>query len=68
MPDAGNTEFFINLQPNPHLDAAYGGFAVFAAVADGDAASFAVMDAIAGVLIAKKGTTVQVVSLELFAY
>ena len=32
VPDCGNTEFFINLKPNPHLDEAYGGYCVFAAV------------------------------------
>ena len=35
VPDCGNTEFFINLKPNLHLDAAYGGYCVFAEV-DGD--------------------------------
>jgi cyclophilin family peptidyl-prolyl cis-trans isomerase len=24
VPDCGNTEFFVNLQPNAHLDEAYG--------------------------------------------
>merc|ERR1712037_946501 len=45
VPDNGNTEFFINLQSNPHLDDAYGGFCVFAEVADED--SFKVVDQIA---------------------
>lgn len=31
-PDCGNSEWFISLRDNPHLDAAYGGYAVFAAV------------------------------------
>merc|ERR1712086_671458 len=30
VPDNGNTEFFINLQANTHLDDAYGGYCVFA--------------------------------------
>ena len=47
VPDCGGTELFISLKANAHLDAAYGGFCVFAAVAAGDAASFATIDAIA---------------------
>ena len=34
VPDCGNSEFFINLQDNPHLDSAYGGYCVFAEVAN----------------------------------
>ena len=34
MPDNGNTEFFINLNHNKHLDKAYGGYCVFAEVAN----------------------------------
>jgi cyclophilin family peptidyl-prolyl cis-trans isomerase len=30
VPDCGNSEFFINLQANAHLDTAYGGYCVFA--------------------------------------
>ena len=45
VPDCGNTEFFINLGTNSHLDSAYGGYCVFAEVADDS--SFAVVDAIA---------------------
>jgi cyclophilin family peptidyl-prolyl cis-trans isomerase len=47
VPDCGNTEVFINLQANSHLDAAYGGFCVFAKVDDNDAQSFQTIDAIA---------------------
>ena len=47
VPDAGNSDWFINLKENAHLDSAYGGYAVFAAVDPGDAASFATIDAIA---------------------
>lgn len=47
VPDAGNSDWFINLKENAHLDSAYGGYAVFAAVEPGDAASFATIDAIA---------------------
>ena len=46
VPDCGNSEFFINLQDNAHLDSAYGGYAVFASVALDDSASWATMGAI----------------------
>ena len=39
VPDNGNSDIFINLQANPHLDSAYGGYCVFAQVSAGDAAS-----------------------------
>ena len=45
VPDCGNSEFFINLGTNAHLDSAYGGYCVFAQVEDD--ASFKVVDAIA---------------------
>merc|ERR1740121_119631 len=45
VPDNGNTEFFINLKANDHLDTVYGGYCVFAKVAD--QASFATVDKIA---------------------
>ena len=51
VPDCGNSEFFINLQTNSHLDAAYGGYCVFA-VAQG-AESEATMDKIAAEVKAK---------------
>lgn len=47
VPDCGNSEFFISLQDNAHLNQAYGGYCVFAQVAAGDAASWATVDAIA---------------------
>lgn len=47
VPDCGDTEIFINLKANSHLDTAYGGFCVFAFVEDGDSASFKTIDAIA---------------------
>ena len=50
VPDCGNSEFFINLQTNAHLDAAYGGYCVFAQVDPNDAASNATMDAIAAAI------------------
>eukprot|EP00586_Coscinodiscus_wailesii_P017230 CAMPEP_0172517840 /NCGR_PEP_ID=MMETSP1066-20121228/288324_1 /TAXON_ID=671091 /ORGANISM="Coscinodiscus wailesii, Strain CCMP2513" /LENGTH=147 /DNA_ID=CAMNT_0013300021 /DNA_START=72 /DNA_END=511 /DNA_ORIENTATION=+ len=48
VPDCGNSEFFINLGSNTHLDAAYGGFCVFAEVMD--EASMSVVDAIAAAI------------------
>lgn len=45
VPDCGGTEFFINLQANAHLDAAYGGYCVFAEVRDEQ--SFRTVDAVA---------------------
>ena len=48
VPDCGNSEFFINLQENPHLDSAYGGYCVFAEVANRD--SYRVVDAIAAAI------------------
>ena len=44
-PDNGNSDFFINLKENKHLDEAYGGYCVWARVAS--EASFAVIDQIA---------------------
>mmetsp|Transcript_93293 Transcript_93293/g.216877 ORF Transcript_93293/g.216877 Transcript_93293/m.216877 type:complete len:181 (+) Transcript_93293:75-617(+) len=51
VPDCGNTEFFINLQANTHLDEVYGGYCVFAEVAD--SASFDTVDKIAQTVKAK---------------
>eukprot|EP00756_Hemistasia_phaeocysticola_P052034 Hpha_TRINITY_DN27222_c0_g1::TRINITY_DN27222_c0_g1_i1::g.140724::m.140724 len=45
VPDCGNSEFFINLKKNTHLDDVYGGYCVFAEVADEE--SFRTVDAIA---------------------
>lgn len=47
VPDCGNSEWFINLQDSLHLDSAYGGYCVFAEVAEDDAASWATIRAIA---------------------
>ena len=62
VPDCGNTEFFINLQPNTHLDTAYGGYCVFAEVADEP--SYAVVDAIAGAVSQKGSVALQEMRLE----
>ncbi len=50
VPDCGNTEFFINLQTNAHLDSAYGGYCVFAEVEQSDSTSFQAVDAIAAAI------------------
>uniref|UniRef100_A0A7S4QEL1 peptidylprolyl isomerase n=1 Tax=Alexandrium monilatum TaxID=311494 RepID=A0A7S4QEL1_9DINO len=62
VPDCGNTEFFINLQANSHLDEAYGGYCVFAEVADD--ASFKVVDMIAEAVKAKGGVGIKSVTAE----
>ena len=51
VPDCGNSEFFINLGTNAHLDRAYGGYCVFAQVEDD--ASFQVVDSIAAEIKSK---------------
>mmetsp|Transcript_31012 Transcript_31012/g.72354 ORF Transcript_31012/g.72354 Transcript_31012/m.72354 type:complete len:155 (-) Transcript_31012:63-527(-) len=63
VPDNGNTEFFINLQTNEHLDSVYGGYCVFAEVEGAD--SFKVVDAIAAQIKAGKDTvSIREVTLE----
>ena len=61
VPDAGAAEFFINLGANAHLDEAYGGYCVFAAVDAADAASFVVVDQIAEAV--KAGSKVAVLEV-----
>jgi cyclophilin family peptidyl-prolyl cis-trans isomerase len=61
VPDAGAAEFFINLGANAHLDEAYGGYCVFAAVDAADAASFGVVDQIAEAV--KAGSKVAVLEV-----
>ena len=56
VPDCGNSEFFINLGTNAHLDEAYGGYCVFAQVEDD--ASFAIVDAIAAAVKSKSKVSV----------
>ena len=56
VPDCGNSEFFINLGTNAHLDEAYGGYCVFAQVEDD--ASFAIVDAIAAAVKSKSKVAV----------
>ena len=61
VPDCGNTEFFINLGANAHLDTAYGGYCVFAQVEDD--ASFEVVDALAKAI--KEQKQVPITSMEI---
>ena len=65
VPDAGCSDWFINLKDNPHLDDAYGGYCVFAMVDAGDASSFDTMAAIAAA-VADGGArpTINYVALE----
>ena len=60
-PDNGSTEFFVNLQNNKHLDKAYGGYCVFAEVANSD--SMAVVDQIAKAILNGTKTKVRKISL-----
>ena len=64
VPDAGNSDWFINLKDNAHLDSAYGGYAVFAAVDPGDAASFATIDSIARNILEGGKPTINFVHIE----
>ena len=64
VPDAGNSDWFINLKENSHLDSAYGGYAVFAAVDPGDAASFATIDSIARNILEGGKPTINFVHVE----
>lgn len=48
VPDNGNSELFINLTDNPHLDTVYGGYCVFAQVEGAE--SFDVVDRVADVV------------------
>ena len=64
VPDNGNTEFFINLGANKHLDEVYGGYCVFAEVAASDEASWATVNAIADAIANKGQKLVQIESME----
>ena len=64
VPDNGNTEFFINLGANTHLDDVYGGYCVFAEVDKDDATSWATIDAIAGDIANQRKQTVTVQSVK----
>ena len=60
----GNTEFFINLGVNAHLDSAYGGYCVFACVEAGDTASWGVIDAIASAIASEGKEKVLITSMQ----
>jgi cyclophilin family peptidyl-prolyl cis-trans isomerase len=62
VPDCGNSEFFINLSANAHLDSAYGGYCVFAEV---DAVSFKIVDAIADAIANQQKKMVRITSVML---
>ena len=47
VPDAGNSDWFINLKHNEHLDTASGGYCVFANIHEDDYNSFEVLDKVA---------------------
>eukprot|EP01013_Petalomonas_cantuscygni_P033359 TRINITY_DN60295_c0_g1_i1.p1 TRINITY_DN60295_c0_g1~~TRINITY_DN60295_c0_g1_i1.p1 ORF type:complete len:155 (-),score=21.18 TRINITY_DN60295_c0_g1_i1:561-1025(-) len=64
VPDCGNTEFFINLQENKHLDSAYGGYCVFATIDADDATSFQTVDAIAAAVKGGQNTAIERVVIE----
>ena len=64
VPDCGNTECFINLGDNGHLDEAYGGYCVFAEVAADDDESFATVDKIATMV--KGGQHARIVRVQAF--
>ena len=63
VPDCGNSEFFINLQTNSHLDSAYGGYCVFAVVDPNDGESNATMDKIADEVKKSKMVTIESMKL-----
>lgn len=58
VPDCGNSEFFISLQQNAHLDSAYGGYCVFAQVEAHDAESWTVIEKIARSIPAGKNVKI----------
>eukprot|EP00038_Savillea_parva_P012149 m.202595 g.202595 ORF g.202595 m.202595 type:complete len:159 (+) comp21818_c0_seq1:106-582(+) len=60
VPDNGNTEFFINLNANTHLDDVYGGYCVFAEVPQDDTESWKTIDAIATTIASGKQSKVEI--------
>lgn len=64
VPDCGNSEFFINLQDNFHLNVpTYGGYAVFAKVELDDDLSWAVIDKIAKNIAETEGEKVEILNV-----
>jgi len=64
VPDCGNTEFFISLKENSHLDTAYGGYCVFAVVPSDDADSWKTVEKIAEAVAQGQKIKVEKVSLQ----
>jgi cyclophilin family peptidyl-prolyl cis-trans isomerase len=64
VPDCGDTEIFINLKENSHLDTAYGGFCVFAYVEETDLESFKTIDTIAAAIPKSKKVSIRGVRVE----
>ncbi len=65
VPDCGNTEFFINLKQNSHLDDAYGGYCVFAQVSDSDKNSWDVIAQIRDIIKQDPNKTVKITGVAL---
>ena len=63
VPDCGNTEFFISLKENSHLDTAYGGYCVFAVVNADDAESWKTVDLVAAAVARGDKIKVEKVSI-----
>ena len=59
VPDNGNSEYFINLGENKHLDSVYGGYCVFGKINPNDTQSFHTVDYIA-TKIKQGGSTTKV--------
>ena len=62
VPDNGNSEYFINLCENKHLDSVYGGYCVFGKINPNDTQSFHTVDYIATKI--KQGGSTTKVSIE----
>jgi cyclophilin family peptidyl-prolyl cis-trans isomerase len=65
VPDCGNTEFFISLHDNTHLDDVWGGYCVFAQVAESDTESWSTINAIADVIASSSLKTVGIASMSI---
>jgi cyclophilin family peptidyl-prolyl cis-trans isomerase len=63
VPDCGNSDFFINLKHNSHLDTAYGGYAVFMEIEADDATSLQTVDKIAAAVLAGSKPLIRTVRL-----
>ena len=63
VPDNGNSEIFINLDANVHLDQAYGGYSVFAEIQASDESSFSTVAKIATYIAENQGGIIPVESV-----